>query len=274
MTFPKAPVSRLRHCFETTASGHIPISHDWALALNALARLPHAYVQIDHAAGRMSMRMCGNELLDSIAGDAGERGLEFSDNFAGWSRGHATIEHCPCCGSAGSLSFHGDAILQFLRFSPSSDIPANEWAQILSVMAVSPRYASAAVSTDAAADWSCLYRPESAQDLHSRDLFGFLDRVARIQMPLTFTMRNPQVSQWNHTEIMSLELSDDEIYCRGSAVGFIVNASAVVRLSVDWSKPSGPLLLAVGMDDRILLEMSVLPEDAAQAQWAMLLYGF
>lgn len=273
LTFPKAPISRLRYCFETTACGQIPISKNWELALNALARLPHTYVQIDHEVGRMSMRLSQSELLDSITNNAGERGLQFSENFAGWSNGSARIENCPCCGSAGSLSFYGYDTRQFLRFSPGNELLANEWAQVISEFSISPRYSAAEAANEASADCSGLFRPESAQDLLSNNLLGCLDRVARAQIPVTFTMRNQQLSQWNHTEILSLEVSDDEIFCRGSAVGFILRDSAIERLSVDWKK-SGPVLLAIGQDDRILLEVATPYESPAQSQWALLLNGF
>jgi hypothetical protein len=273
MTFPQAPISRLRYCFETSACGRIPISKNWQLALNALARLPHTYAQIDHSVGRMSMKLSQGELIDSIACNAGERGLQFAPNFSGWSNGYAKIENCPCCGAAGSVSFCSHYGLQFLRFSPPNDLPANEWAQVLSGFAISPRYTAAEATTETTADCTSLFRPESAEDLLSNNLVGCLDRMARSQMAVTFTMRNQQLTQWNHTEIMSLEVTEDQIFCRGSTMGFILKDSAVKRLSVNWTE-LGPVLLAVDQDDRILLEVNALPEEGAQSHWALLLNGF
>ncbi|MDQ8207192.1 hypothetical protein QEH52_06715 [Coraliomargarita sp. SDUM461003] len=270
-TFPEAPYSRLRYCFETTREGYIPLMDHWDYVLNCLSRLPELFVQLDQACGRMTVRLQRDDLLASIAGQFSSSALIPAPDYEGWERATAKLEACACCGSPGGVQLLNEYGAQFLQLSASNDLAPSGWASVLGDIALDAPLPERG-ATVPSRDWGRLLCPDAAieQSYCGGNCFPPLAAANKVGLPLEVTARRYEVSLVHTYVFERFEREGYWAHCYGSYGGFSLDLYAVKRtvLHDDGGRLAWLLL---GDGDAVLYELRAAREVAAETAWQQIM---
>lgn len=242
------------YSFTTNAAGRVALIDDLEVILRQMSIPRHVFIQVDHAYGRMSMRMRRQNFLDSLAGRYLRDGFSLDSDAMRLGQAFARIEECHCCGSSGGLTFYDEAERPFMQLNPPSELSPAEWAGLLRpIAALEPVELSNQSKVAAESAFLC---PAAATDLgiNGMDCVELFKQLGEQSVETEFTIRANGVELRQSYLIQQLNESDGILECMGKCAGFHVLLTRAQRTAVMYDKGRLTLYL-VGPENQVLLSV-------------------
>ena len=256
-TFPPAPLSRLRLCFQTDAEGWIPLRPDWSRLFTELKALDGLCLQVKHAYGRFAVKM-----PSSISFLEPPMGFGLRLYPARWAEAKGKLTKCPCCNSPGHIAFFNAFAQEVLQIAAASETPPERWAEVLATVAAPYEETSEKAPDERPPCTRFPLLPGGAVELPLRkwNLPEMLAELANIEMTFRVTFPTGEGILAHPFSAREIYLDGDQLVMRGPGAGLMVSLRATRTLATGITSPAGPLsLYLVGPDESLLA--SIEPAD-------------
>ena len=271
LTFPSAPVSRLRYCFQTNANGDIPVVPDFLTAVNALCDFPELFIQTEHVYGQMSTRMSQDQFMDCLHEKAHNWNSSFFIDHNNLSVANITakLELCECCNSPGYLKFTNPAGRSFFKICIPEFIEAEAWASALAKIAVVPeedQYLSK--DKDFVPFHPRLDPDPSSYPLTQNQLISLFANSQSKEIKFKFNLQSSGITLQNSLLIKNIQVENGFMMCQGLGGGFNISLKAIQKIEY-LVKDGFKTLFLLGPSRSILFEIK--PESNSVDTWDTLL---